>query len=202
MKPRTLLLYSLALVVMVIPASAQILYDNGPVNGTVDAWTINFGYVVSDTFTLSYGTTVTGFDFYVWAYPGDTPTGVDWSITSDEFGGSVYGSGTASLSSTYISSNQYGDDIDRESASIMGVALGAGTYWLNLQNATTIQGNPLYWDENSGPSSASESAVGTIASEAFDVTGTNMGGCPEPGSILPFGSGILGLAGVLRRRLF
>ena len=28
-----------------------IIYNNGPVNGTTDAWTINFGYVVSDSFT-------------------------------------------------------------------------------------------------------------------------------------------------------
>ncbi len=74
-----------------------VLYDNGPVNGTVDAWAINFGYVVSDTFTLASEDTVSGFDFYVWAYPGDTALSVDWSITSDEFGGTTYGSGTAQL---------------------------------------------------------------------------------------------------------
>jgi hypothetical protein len=28
-------------------------YENGPVNGTSDAWTINFGYVVSDSFVLN-----------------------------------------------------------------------------------------------------------------------------------------------------
>ena len=62
---------------------------------------------------------------------------VDWSITSDEFGGTTYGSGTASLSSSFVSSNQYGYDIDKLSASIPDVALGAGTYWLNLANAAT-----------------------------------------------------------------
>ena len=36
----------------VLPASAQVLYDNGPIIGDIDAWTINFGYIVSDTFTL------------------------------------------------------------------------------------------------------------------------------------------------------
>jgi hypothetical protein len=69
-------------------------------------------------------------------------------------------------------------------------------------------GDPVYWDENSGagcksigcPSQASESAVGTIASEAFTIIGT--AATPEPSSILLFGSGILGLAGVLRRKLF
>jgi len=199
LKLRIASLTLLCLALAVIPASAQVLYDNGPANGSVDAWTVNFGYVVSDTFTVG-ASTVGGFDFTVWAYPGDTALTVDWSITSAEFGGTSYGSGTASLTSTFISSNQYGYDIDKLSASGLNVALGAGTYWLNLQNATTSFGDPLFWDENSGPSSASESAVGTIASEAFDIKGT--GGVPEPSSIMLFGSGIVGLAGLLRRKLF
>ena len=86
------------------------------------------------------------------------------------------------------------------------------TYWLNLQNATVPSGDPVYWDENSGagcggsgcPSSASESALGTIPSEAFTIGGgsSTSGSTPEPSSIMLFGSGILGLAGVLRRKLF
>ena len=40
----------------VVPASAQMtLYDNGPVNGQVNAWTINNGFSVSDSFTVSTG---------------------------------------------------------------------------------------------------------------------------------------------------
>ena len=71
----------------------RVIYENGPVNGTVDAWTINFGYVVSDSFVNS-GSAVTGFDIWVWEYPGDVMTSVDWSITSAPNGGTVYGSGT------------------------------------------------------------------------------------------------------------
>jgi PEP-CTERM motif len=96
------------------------------------------------------------------------------------------------------------------------VNLAAGTYWLNLANAVVNDGDPIYWDENSGvggngPSSASENSVGTIPSEAFTVLGTSStsssssstgGTVPEPSSIMLFGSGILGLAGVLRRKLF
>jgi len=43
--------------------------------------------------------------------------------------------------------------------------------------------------------------VGTIASEAFDIIATE-GNTPEPSSIILFGSGIVGLAGLLRRKLF
>ena len=185
------------------------LYSNGAINGNYDAWTINFGYIVSDNFTLSGASTVTGFDFGTWSYPGDTPTAVDWSITSQENGGNVYGSGTgASLANTVISTNGYGYQINKDTVSGLNLSLGAGTYWLNLQNATTSQGNPLYWDENDGTSLASENTIGSIGSEAFDICGGS--GCgtttttttPEPSSIMLLGSGILGLAGVLRRKLF
>lgn len=107
----------------------------------------------------------------------------------------------------------------------LNVNFGAGgTYWLNLQNA---QGGDGYfcWDQNSGvgcggnngmgggcPSLAQDSGVGTIPSKSFTILGTESsttststmttGTVPEPSSITLFGSGILGLAGVLRRKLF
>jgi PEP-CTERM motif len=220
MKLRIALLTVLCLVLGVIPAAAQVLYDNGPINGTTDAWTINFGYVVSDSIQVSGSIeNPTESIFGVWEFPGDTMTSVDWSITGSENGGTVYGSGTASganLSDKFLSTNQYGYNIDLITISGLNVNLNAGTYWLNLQNAVVPSGDPVYWDETSGkgcggndgkgggcPSQASESAVGTIPSEAFTIIGNGTSGStPEPNSILLFGSGILGLAGVLRRRLF
>ncbi len=197
----------LCLALAAIPAWAD--YDNGPINGTTDAWTINFGYIVSDSF-LADGA-MTGFQFGVWEFPGDVLSSVDWSVTTQENGGNTIASGTASganLTDKFISSNQYGYDIDLITVTA-AANLGAGsTYWLNLQNAAVPSGDPVFWDENSGvgckssgcPSRASESAVGTIASEAFTINSTP-GTVPEPSSILLFGSGILGLAGLLRRKL-
>ncbi len=217
MKMRIASLTILCLALAAVPALAQ-SYDNGPINGTTDAWTINFGYIVSDTFNLVGPTpTITGFMFGVWEFPGDVLSSVDWSVTTGENGGTTIGSGTASgkgLSDTFISTNQYGYDIDKITVSGLNVETGGpGTFWLNLQNAVVPSGDPVYWDENSGvgcggsgcPSSASESAVGTIPGEAFTVMYTNNNGggsTPEPSSIMLFGSGILGLAGVLRRKLF
>jgi PEP-CTERM motif len=211
-------LTSLCLALAAVPAWAD--YDNGPINGTTDAWTINFGYIVSDTY-VSDGSDLNAFIFGVWEFPGDTMSSVDWSITSGENSGTVYGSGTASgssLTDRFISTNQYGYNIDLITVTGLSVPQVSGaTYWLNLQNAAVPSGDPVYWDENSGqgcsgsgcPSSASESAVGTIASEAFTIGGcgagnNNLPDCgpptPEPSSILLFGSGIPGLAGVLRSR--
>ena len=103
----------LCLALAAVPAFAD--YDNGAINGTTDAWTINFGYVVSDTFVAD-SSAVTGFMFGVWEFPGDVMSSVDWSITSGENSGTVYGSGTASgasLSDSFISTNQYGYNVDK-----------------------------------------------------------------------------------------
>jgi len=200
MKPHIALLAMLCMVLAAIPALGDLApgYDNGPINGTVDAWTINFGYVVSDTFVQSSSSSVTAVDFGVWEFPGDVMQTVDFSISATENGTGV--GGTRNVTDTFISTNQYGYNIDKISFNTGGVPLSAGTYWLNLYNAVVPSGDPVYWDENSGPSSASESSVGTIPSEAFTVhmSGTT----PEPSSIMLFGSGILGLAGLLRRKLF
>src|SRR5271167_1767826 len=174
-------------------------YDNGPVNGTTDAWTINFGFIVSDTFVPDnqYGVPVNWFDLYVWEIDGDRVTSVQWSITSEPNGGTVYGSGTVSggnLTDTFISTNQYSYDIDKISAAGLNVSVIPGsTYWVNLVNATTEMGEPVYWDENSGvgcqsqgcPSQASENETGTIPSEAFDI---GYGSPPPPPCFEPSGN--------------
>jgi hypothetical protein len=196
----------LCLALAAIPAWAD--YNNGPINGTVDAWTFNFGFIVSDSY-VSDGN-ATGFEIGTWEFPGDTLLTVDWSITSAENGGTTFGSGTASVTDKFISANQFGYNVDLITVSGLNVAEVKGTtYWLNLQNAVISSGDPVFWDENSGtgcsssgcPSSASESAVGTIPSEAFTINSGSTS-VPEPSSIMLFGSGILGLAGVLRRKLF
>jgi len=208
----------LCLALAAVPAFAQWSYDNGRINGTTDAWTINFGYVVSDTFfTNASNPVVTGFSAGVWEFPGDSVTSVDWSITGSENAPCpsdlCLGSGTAQVTDAFISTNQFGYNVDVITASGLNVLVSGGVNeWLNLQNAVVPSGDPVYWDENSGagcggtncPSSASESAVGTIPGEAFTIGGTSgsQGTTPEPSSIMLFGSGILGLAGVLRRKLF
>ena len=203
----------LALCLAVVPAVAQTdIYDNGATNGTTDAWTINFGFAVSDSFTLSAGSTVTGLNFAAWVAPGDILQSAEVSITSSEFGGTSYFDQTVSFTQSGCVSNQYGYNVCTESGTFSGPSLNAGTYWLNLSNAAVNTGDPVYWDENSGPSSASQNSLGTIPSESFTLLASaapapaapapGPGSTPEPSSIMLFGSGVLGLAGVLRRKLF
>jgi len=205
----------------ICPGSA---YCNGEVNGSIDGFTINFGYRVSNSFTLSSAGTVTGVAFGVWNFPGDSGGTVDWSILSGgpdtTAGGTVVASGTgASLTALSLGTNAYGYNIFVDSFSL-SQALAAGTYFLELQNAAVGSGNPVYWDENDGPLGNGTGSVawesswgystpgngpcsadlpGGYCSESFAIYATSS--VPEPGTLGLLGSGLLGAIGVIRRKI-
>jgi hypothetical protein len=207
-KLRLILLTLITACLTVAPAVAQNdLYDNGHSNGTVDAWTINFGFLVSDQFTLSQDATVNGLQFTAWLFPGDVLETTDFFISAQETGGTTYFSGTVAFAQSGCTMNQFGFNVCTETGSFTGLNLNAGSYWLNMENAVVASGDPVYWDENNGPSRASETSEGSIPSESFTILGSNTtttsttGTTPEPASLMLFGSGILGLMGILRRKL-
>jgi hypothetical protein len=208
LKLRTVTLLAVCLTLAAIPAVADDIYDNGPTTGTADGWTINFGFAVSDSFTVSGDSYTNGAVFLFWLSPGDTAPSVDLSVGTSAFGSDVANfTGLASTGQTNLGSNQYGFTLEQDSYSFASTPLSPGTtYWVTLQNASVPSGDPVYWDENSGPSNAQENTLGTIPSESFTMLGhttTSIGeGTPEPSSALLLGSGLLGLAGVLRRKLF
>jgi len=155
----------------------SVFYANGPTTGicdiqgcTVDAWTVNFGYTVSNSILAAGG--VSGATFAFWLFPGDTVTSLDWSLGTQPFGSDL-GQGTASggnVTEQYISSNQYGYEIAAVTVTGLSGNVSNGN-WLTLGNAVVPSGDPVYWDENNGPSAAQESALGTIPSESFNVSG-------------------------------
>jgi hypothetical protein len=216
----SLSLLALSLILAVVPAAAQGVYNNGPINGNTDAWTINFGFIIADSFTISTGnTTLTGLSFGAWLFPGDILESAEVWVTSEPLGGTSYFDQVVSFTQSGCAINQFGYNVCTESGTYSGPNLGNGTYWLNLENAIVNNGDPVYWDENSGvgctspgcPSQAqgnnciagSHGDYSCIPSESFTLYGDTGGATvPEPGSIALFASGFLCVVGVLRRRLF
>src|SRR5262249_48302359 len=88
-------------------ADATVLYTNGPIDGINDAWTINLGFQVADSFSLASPSTLTSVDLGIWNLSGDTTTQLDWAILSDrpDLGPIVYASGTASVSGVFQFTN-------------------------------------------------------------------------------------------------
>ena len=161
------------------------IYDNGPINGQTYAWLFNFEQTVSDTFTTTGGG-VTGITFGAWMYPADVLESAEISITSQPNGGTVYFDATiynfSASGCVFNSLNYY--VCTETSSSFQSPSLPPGTYWVNLKNALVSNGDPVYWDQNSGAGCTSPGcpsrAVATVAgglmetpSESFTLTGNN-----------------------------
>ena len=194
-----------------LPGAAGTLYENGPINGQTDAWTINFGFAMSDSITISTGpSTITGLSFGTWLFAGDNLQSAEVSFTSEPYGGTTYFDQVVSFTASGCFVNNYGYDVCQETGTFSGFTLNNGTYWLNLLNAVSAQGDPVYWDENSGigchslgcPSEATGGgASGTLPSEAFTLLGTpGTATTPEPSSLMLFASGAVGVAAILPRK--
>lgn len=229
MKRVPVLAFSLAAILFLLssaPASAAILYHNGTLNGTNGGFTINQGYQVSDSFTLTQASELTGVQVGLWLSPGDKPASLDWTISTEPCGngynaptsGSDFiASGTASGSSlTYSKEFTNVDDYDIYEASFSlptTINLPAGTYYLSLGPDATASNinDPLYWDDNNGPSTAFENTIGslinflrqdTTGSEFFQILGPTPvpEAVPEPASLTLLGIGAFGALGYGWRR--
>ncbi len=128
-----------------LPAwSNTVLYSDGAINGILGGNYINEGYEISDSFTISSGSTLdTVSNIGLWVDPADTPSTLNWVISiSPSGGGTVEGSGSGvSLSTSFLEDSA--DDnyaIFAASFSLGSLDLSAGTYYLTLEGAATVSG--------------------------------------------------------------
>jgi hypothetical protein len=173
---------------------AALVYDNGPINGTINAWRVDSGFSVSDSFTVSSQTSLTSAQIGLWVTPGAIPISVQWSFGTTAFASDI-SSGTSVLVNAPAGQSLF-YDLYRSDLLISGL-LSAGSYWFTLQNAAGSTGDGIYWDENDGPSSAQfDTPIGggeLPGSESFQLYGETAP-VPEPSTciagallLLPFG---------------
>ena len=179
---------------------------------------------ISDGFIATSSGTPASLAFGAWVLGGDTPTAVSYEFGTSAFGADV-GSGTVVLNSStnaFLFHNTFGYDVYKITIPVNGASMSMGNqYWVSLSNANdSVNSGSMAWDYNGGPATCNYrqsgtnlgpcgSGAGILAEhttpqdgegESFTISGSQAT-TPEPSSIMLFGSGILGLAGILRRKL-
>jgi hypothetical protein len=196
------------------PAFAGVIYTDGPTDGTTNAFFIDgpnpgpFSQSITNGFVATTSGTASSLDFGVWVPAGLTPTAVSWWLGTSPLAGDISSGSTAQVSYTFLLTNGFGYDVyDAHVAGLSGSLTAGSSYWLTLGNANDSGGTQFdAWDMNNGAATCDFAVGGVLQGgcgapgEAFTI---NSGGgtVPEPGSMMMFGTGVVGLAGLLRRKI-
>ncbi len=152
------ILYTLIFAMLLLTSTAslaqEVLYDNGPDPGDIYAWLVSDGYTASNSFTVEVPSTVTeiNISFYdVNIY--NIPESLDWKILDKLRHVVAYGT-ASNLRQLDGRVNHFLLWQWLMQFDVPTLPLPAGTYWLEISNATDRWGTGVMWGENDGPSMA------------------------------------------------
>ena len=151
----------------------------------------------------------TNLNFGEWTL-GGTPTVVSWALGTSSFGSDI-ASGDGAATSTFLGTNSFGYGIYDTQISIFGELAAGNTYYLTLSGANDAGGSQFdAWDDNESPNAScyfenpnGSGGCPTTESESLRSSPKERRRARRPLSLAypAVGSGVLGLAGILRRRL-
>lgn len=159
---------------LAIPSPASILYSNG-VDPGQHAWAVNYGYAVTNSFSLVSAAHVDQIDLSIWDVNDlNNPLTARWQITTAPFGGEVVASGESNFA--LIRNCQYNMELfcQWELGLPIGADLPAGDYWFQIDQVQTRWGTWAFWGQSSGASQAyirGATATSAVPSESFVVLG-------------------------------
>jgi hypothetical protein len=211
-----------AILCLAVTGFAQTIFSEGPIDGNDNAFFVtgpNFPNLVGSFQDISNGFVAasssnyfTDLEFGEWSV--GAPTSFSWSVGSGAFGNDI-GSGTVAqnaFNSVFLFTNAFGWGVYNVTVQVTSLSMTAGnTYWLSISNATGAIDGTQAWDVPNGglggPATCNVRQSGInlgdcgLGGESFTLSAHVFPSTPESSSILLFGSGILGLAGILRRKL-